>query len=96
MAGQAQAKVREMREAEAYDLCAIVEEHRRDDTDATMLALAETVRELRANLTNLRSAIDSALGGRGRIGFWLPYGPHWKQSRDQTIDLARKQMADPP
>jgi hypothetical protein len=60
-----------------------------------MLAMADTIRELRGNLVSLKSVIEGVLVGRGRIGLW-PYGPYLEQSQDQTIDLTRRQMAERP
>jgi hypothetical protein len=79
------------REAEAIDLCTIVNAHDRGDPRATMLALVATIDELRGNLRQLRSAIDGTANGGGRI-MSMPYGPHRADALEKTIRLARKQL----
>jgi hypothetical protein len=79
------------REAEALDLCAIVTEHDRGHPHATALALAATVKELRANLKQLKFAIDGALDGGGYISL-QHYGPHRDDNMENTIRLAQKQL----
>jgi hypothetical protein len=79
------------REAEALDLCTIVTEHDRGNPHATMLALAATIDELRANLRQLKSAVDGALNGGGRI-MSMSYGPHRAENVERTIRLAQKQL----
>jgi hypothetical protein len=69
------AKQRERNESEKQSLRAIVEAHQRNTPGETMLALAWTIYDLRNNFEQLKSAIDSAVAGKGRIGFWS-WGPH--------------------
>jgi hypothetical protein len=79
------------REAEALDLCTIVTKHDCGNPHATMLALAATIDELRTNLKQLKSAVDGALNGSGRI-MSMPYGPHREEQMQKTIRLAYKQL----
>jgi hypothetical protein len=78
------------REAEASELRAIVDEHHRDDADATMLVLAFTIKALRGNLNELKTAIDRALAGGGCIR-WQRYGPYREQRREEIIRRAQGQ-----
>jgi hypothetical protein len=61
------ARVQHWTESERRALRAIVDEHKRENSRQTTMALAHTIHELRPNLEQLRHVVGPALEGKSYI-----------------------------